>query len=513
MINILQSPPPLALSGNPVDFYMQASPVTSPGAYAVMSFNFGTGQAITHNDNLTIEWQGKSITITFKDTPDTSGLQYVTTSSITTGWYMNLIDLIKRNYLLSQDFRQLATPTVFRALRMGAEYTPTFNSDISADAIACTITAGVTPGYKSGHQYIGQVFMSNKIIGEDAVSPNSDGQAVMDIAEYLDTELERARKTNTFLFTSVTGVVTNKNRTHSNFVKTYFLRYGEKYSGLVRKMADTFTFRIMQGGLDLFKILKLRNNGMDFTEWLTSGKKFLTWSPKEKITTLQANERLYHIRTGAGNLTVNVKDYYNDGTTATATLATITEATLYRLHEIICSFKHRAAQVKTVEKYDIWITNAASTIVSEIKTFVVNRTHRPARLQFIFRNSFAVFDTIEANGVNKHSATISRSEFTDQEGFISVLENLKTSTIEANTGAISREMMEWLDELLLSNEVYLNVAGQWTPVIITATSKTPVDDNQRRFSLIFTIKLAGENKFYSQLTTASGGGSGISIDL
>lgn len=500
-MNITKSPPAINLTGNPVEFTIQGNKYAVSGTFATFTFIFFTGETINHNDSMTIAWGSVSLNIVFKNTPDNSGLQFIA-GTITDVWIASFLTFIERNYYINRDFYRFTTYQ-WVARTAGTYYDVTYTSAIALTVIACSTPSPTEPVLKENYRIIAQVFSGTTLLGEDAMSADAQSKVIFDAQEYLDTFAEINRS---FIFTKY---ISSKAIQHASFYRTFYLRYAEMYEGRVRKVNQTQTYGFMQGGLSKAKLAELASVSKTVADLLNQSKMFLTWAPPEKLTTPEAHERLYFLKKATEAMTVKIKVYYTDDTTATATWASIGVTADNLLYEIIADYRAITIIPKTIDKYEIWVENAAGVMQSDRRTFIPQYEYHENRLQLLFRNSFGVYDTIEANGVTQYDTDLQRDDFSDGNDYTRTLKVLASNYMQANTGPLTREMYEHLTELYMSREVYLNVFNRWVPVVITDKKKPPFDDSESRFNLDFTLEFSAAENYFSTPAANPAGGTPI----
>jgi hypothetical protein len=239
-----------------------------------------------------------------------------------------------------------------------------------------------------------------------------------------------------------------------------------------------------------------------FDDYMLTNKKFLTWAPREKHINFYQEEYLYFLNHSAVNtqMNVKVKCYYDDDTNSTFNLAS-TAITRGGLYQIRCGpnntliWQHQPE--KNLIRYEIWLTNQAATIISEVRTYILLPYKHPHTRYFLFRNSIGGFDTLRITGkavvearieketIQKHlpmdydtldgelqsGAALFRKESDHSSGFL--------------TGQFAEAYQQYLLDFLISNQVYEITNGTRVPVVIAQGSMRYEDDESNQYFVRF----------------------------
>jgi hypothetical protein len=213
---------------------------------------------------------------------------------------------------------------------------------------------------------------------------------------------------------------------------------------------------------------------------------------------LNAPERLFFKSATSGNRYLKARVYFYDTTTSDVSLGDeyFHSDSMYELDVSPAIFPSGASPI---EKYEVWLEDGADPPVlkSEIRTYLIDFEFYRNEQHFIFRNSLGEYDTVRCTGRLKRQSEFDREVFTNDDNERQPLSNLLDATYIAETGSIPGDHARWLEDLMISKEVYWLLNSRAVPIIITSKKMNEITDDQRRFNLQFEFSVAGIDSFYS----------------
>jgi len=380
--------------------------------------------------------------------------------------------------------------------------------ELSANKIFRTIPA-VPANYGLGNYSIYGEIRVEQVPGSGAytktlgarILPDSEDNAVFEIQDGL-ADFFPWTDFNPY---AVTGfALITDNIVQAQFYKTE--SYGEP--PVLDTLVLVDTFQAINGGIP-------KEISEDFfTDILPITKQFLTWAPLRKNVTQSQPELLhfYVYDEAITSLKLQVKLYFTDATDSTSEITTITgveEGEVYRLPAGYTGLNLSVlAAAKTVKKYEVWLTNQADAVISEVRTYVVDQLTTPENRYWLFVNSLGMAEIMRTEGKASLSVDIQRetsSNFLPQ-GYSRTLGEVKnrvlgmTDTLDLSTGFLdSKEEALWAKEILLSDRVYLLTVDQRIPYMITTKSYTPYQDKNFKYFLRFSAVLAYNNTKFASI--------------
>jgi hypothetical protein len=498
---ILSKPKPISLAGNPVELKVQLNPMSEPGQFCRYQLIFDADESVADGDYFTLNWGSNSVTITFRDDPNAAANEYVS-GPCTNTWNEGLADFLSTIYLFNQDFI-ISWGIIFIRItsrEKGNAYNFTVQTNISINVFDYfQIRIGTDPKMLENPQIICIVkhTTSGVIIGKENITPPEDGIVTFDVSEYLNTFIANMRQNFTGYHYPATITKIWK---HSTFVLPFKLEYllttGTSTNQII-KVSDNF-YAVMGG----FSKDKLLVAGHNFYDDIILQKGWLTY-PTWKRINRNSPERLYYYSRYNETINVKAKLYHTENATSTVTVATIA-ATANSIYEIDACLSHLIAPHNDLIQYELWVENDDEVLRTYEFQFLIDRKYYDSEQYFLFLNSYGVFDTVRFTGRLTRTPDIDRSEFQDSTDKQTSLKNMMSVNFRINSGSISESEMGWLNELIISKEVYWIVMERPTPVISTGNKMTPFAGYNRRHQLTYDFKLAYQEEYHTNEKYSTG---------
>ncbi len=488
MIQIEKNPPDFGFSGNPMIFkVISDNEYTTQGSKADLVLA-AYSKDESENHGFTIEFDDKSLVFVSKATPDESGLQYpsATPSDTLATWVEKVVEALRSNYYLSVNFdisADTSDPSVayigIVAKVAGDRYSITYTNN-SSPFVMDDLSSGEDPVTRENFAIVASIWDKYyQKIAEDIKPVDSNGNATFDFSEYLSAFLDQVQAPR-FTFPEIADVFL---KSFDTFIMQYYSTFAEKYSGAIRKMVyDDARFAI-PGGLSRESLVYYNSLSTDFFAIASNFQRFLTWAPLSKLTNFHVPEKLYFLipdKPAYAQLRLIVHITYTDGTTETHLATSLIDATPLSVFECMVGHDHlKLADIhpaKTVSNYKVYLGDENDNRISEVRTFEIDSIFYEHERVFIFENSFGrAYDVVRFTGQCDFTLEMEHSTGILDDGqdftFFNPT-NRKFSAKEAqkmktSSGWVSREMKEYLRELLLSRKVYEIKDGLLYPVIIT----------------------------------------------
>lgn len=500
-------PKELNLTGNPILAKLHGDRMWAVnGSKFSMMIVFPEYPDVTYAADTWLQWVwgNNTLRVTFKAPTlvDDSGTQFKTAVPIGFAWVSEFASFLRSNYLFDKYFEISVDENYFsiHAREKGTESNITFTKHSGLTTTSYYSTNGADPVMQDGYQLFIQLRNGDdEVIAEESATPGSDGKATFDLAEYLESELEKQREEDGQQFTYPSGDDLVIER--PAFLLEFAIRYAEKWNGNVRKLAETGGFLALLGGLSKAKLAELEASGIGFYDLVTESPLpkdvpiFLTFQPKTKTVGKYQPERLYFFNYSGFEASAVRKNYWSDGSTTTALLVNILMTT--SIQEILVSPGTVETGSLKLVKYEIYVIESSDDPTSETRTYVVDHTYYRNEHYFIFRNSLGGYDTLRCTGVLKYKPEFDRETFTNDDDETSTVQVLMEQVYEANTGSLTSDMALWMNDFMLSKEVYWlreNVAHK---IVVTSKKKTVISDTDRRFNIEFEFSLSAKDKYHS----------------
>ena len=253
-----------------------------------------------------------------------------------------------------------------------------------------------------------------------------------------------------------------------------------------------------------------------FNTYLKINKNFLTWAPKTKKVDRAQEEYLYWLiwdksqdYVVPAELNLKVKVYYRDNTIEEAITKTYANPGLGWLLQIPAGYVNSGALAlnpdKQCLKYELWLEDDDAAVISEVRTYEVEQDTAPYTRYFLFLNSLGGFDTLRTTGFGKKETTTEREEvelfLPDTYDLIQGqfrLSNVESrNSSEVSTGHYSKAYVDYLQEMLLSTQVYEITGGRRVPVIIKNQTVTLHTDKVNLWYIRFQVQSAFSNTSFT----------------
>ena len=265
-----------------------------------------------------------------------------------------------------------------------------------------------------------------------------------------------------------------------NLITTFFTK------GIVKNNGD----RVYEQQYPSAHVLKAGVDERIFSAWQTRlfshpqglAYKFLTNKPNPCLIQADQPEYLYFLTNFSPlptTLHLRADVHYADGSTATKTALSVSGITAFTVYSVPVSVDilQLKQDPKEVDSYDVWLSDQNLARVSEMKKYVIDKRHYPQTRYILFSTGLGGFDTLALFGKGKESIKITREESTRFTPFGAdptysetvVNQAFGERTLTVNTGHLSSDQLNYLDELAFAKECFLVSEGGHLPIRNTAT--------------------------------------------
>lgn len=506
MLSLVKYPPPVALAKNPVVFQFQSDNyITTAGVAASLQLVFSAGLA--NGNTFDLNYNGKTLHFTVATSPTDSGLQIKAIAAESLyAWVAQTAAYLQQNYDLSTYFNIFSNLNgiTLLARSTGSDYSISLDNEPGAMSAANEIS-GVDEAVQTFFNIVAQTWMKRGTemvrVFDDAVSVDSLGKAYYDISEIVKSELYSEFE---YPETDADGII---KREHINV--PFFIRYAEMYGipSAVRAMRTSQYFCALNGGVPFWKQVEYYAAGTSFFDRMQYDKNFLTWQPNNKKISISQTEKLYWLawkntlNNTSCKLRFTLHTYDDTGMIAVIVYSApfnITYLETYELH-VGCArlnalynfdlyFHDQGADGVPGQSYDVEVITATTPAlaISEKRTYIVDLTEYPNTLEFLFLNSLGGYDTVRTTGIGELEPTQERTFVTcaypkefdvyfkqKKQVFVDGAQKMKV-----NSGWLTIEQYNWLQDFFLSDEVYEIKNSKLYPVVLTSQSATKATDEQ-----------------------------------
>lgn len=250
-----------------------------------------------------------------------------------------------------------------------------------------------------------------------------------------------------------------------------------------------------------------------FKTWQGTKRQFLTWQPDQKTVSPSQEEYLsflLNFTPAPTELRLRVHYIYPNGSASNAfTVMTLANPLLYSV--VTCPVGPAVAGVPSnAVKYEVWLSDQNNRRFTETRTYHVDRSLQVADRSILFVNSLGGWDTFRLTGeggrslrVAQTTAEIERKATSDPDfSELKIISIEGEHEVQANTGYFRKDQaayLKYLDELLLSDEMYLVTEKGHRPVQLTTTTHTDEQDNTDLIARAFTFRILSTVENFSDL--------------
>lgn len=302
--------------------------------------------------------------------------------------------------------------------------------------------------------------MAVPVSGQSELLPlNADDEAVFDLREYFRPEL------------SVSFVTTPA--IHANAARQFEVFFYEYYGNPpTQHDSDSFELVVMLGGIARWKQAEfLATYSGSFANWL-SANLFLSWYPAiPKRVLPDQPEVLYFLAPSSATYSPTVVVTFTDGTTASHSPSVSIAAQATEMASLPVGYTALGLAAvnpaKTVASYVV-------TIGGKSRSYVVDHNAYRDKRYIIFRNSLGGYDVLPCTGevdstteTTRNTATAVYNPEAATQRLSRMAYNIETTEVErVNTGWLQANEKHWLNELMISEDVWEMLGGVLSPVLI-----------------------------------------------
>ena len=300
--------------------------------------------------------------------------------------------------------------------------------------------------------------MAEPVAGQrELLKLNSDDEAVFDLREYFKPELSVEFKQTAFV--------------HENCCRQFMIQFSEYYGNPPVPEATTDeSINVLLGTVPKWKQHEFRAVYANFAAWL-SANIFLSWYPSQPKRVLPDQpEVLYFIAPSSATYSPAVVITYSDGTTASHSPSISIAAQTLEVASLPVGYTALGIAAVNPSKQAVSYT---VTIGGKTRSYLVDHTPYNDVRYIIFRTSLGGYDVLactgEADALSERTAKIAERVY-DQlapERISRYAYNIELKEVETvNTGWLQANEKRWLNDLMISEDVWEMLNGVLSPVMI-----------------------------------------------
>ena len=514
-----KSPPTVIFSGNPIRYQVNlddsgggggGDPIG--GAPTLIEIEF-TDFDMTADHAITVTFLGIERTFTLKETPsDAYHLPAATGDEPVATWAARVYAQLQRNGVLMKAYQLAIDETGLKISMTAYEVDPTYDMTVVSNTIT-GLTMQTTPSSPLALTYDGVAILvldkDGALLGEDVKPINTTNLIDFEVSEYLNAQFANLTPPR-FQLVSAQSVYMFS---YVDLVKKYRVLAGYHTPGMVYvEIYDDYHWAIA-GGLsrEAMVVWNLTTHGF----WYDNGNKrrFLTWHPVIKRTSRTNHENLYFFSQYSDVTAYHVKIFATktNGSTVLLELQHQHYSIQYFVLEIMFGYGQiniESLAGGVVKSWAVWIENQSGTPISEVRIFNIDEKYYEYSREFVFKNSFGVFDFYRFTGAQEKNLEYEREIISVDRSEVETYYNapqravkiLESQTFKASSGWISKTELDYLREFMLSMEIY-EIIGQrpWRVNITSKKTNKYLVDGEYLYSLEFEYERAYTDNFYSTI--------------
>jgi hypothetical protein len=160
-----------------------------------------------------------------------------------------------------------------------------------------------------------------------------------------------------------------------------------------------------------------------------------------------------------------------------------------------------------IAKYMVWLVNENDAVVSKVNTYTVDWSYYEDRRVLVFRNSLGGYDTLGCTGRITENVIVTRETterivpFESAASFAEVVINNVTGEREltVSTGWLDAKQRAWLEELAMSEDVYLVTDREHIPLMLMDEAYNTLDSKEMLIGRTFVFRYTNSESGFSDL--------------
>lgn len=256
-------------------------------------------------------------------------------------------------------------------------------------------------------------------------------------------------------------------------------------------------------------------SGKFFSKWFAKTKGFLTWNPSFKVLPNQPVFLYFLTNMNPSPLALKLRvlRWYTDGTSdSVPETVSVLNTQGMNVYEVPCGMEVVATtapngDAKTIARYMVWLVNENDAVVSKVNTYTVDWSYYEDSRVLVFRNSLGGYDTLGCTGRISENVIVTRETterivpFESAASFAEVVINNVTGEREltVSTGWLDAKQRAWLEELALSEDVYLLTDREHIPLMLMDEAYNTLDSREQLIGRTFVFRYTNSESGFSDL--------------
>lgn len=234
-------------------------------------------------------------------------------------------------------------------------------------------------------------------------------------------------------------------------------------------------------------------------------KKFLNYQPTTKVVDRKQNDFLYWLHDAANysqyisTITAMYEVKYDDGSIASVTGGNIDvseSAAVFCVPTGYWAVASAEVTGKEIVSWSVRLCDNFDNIISERRTYLLAAVQDIPATYVLFRNSWGIFDSIRFDGTVANSIETTSQTALDGTNAVSEFDTEGYDLVKVNSGRLGRGWLDYLKELMLSEEIYLVKNAQLVKVVKNQKSLGLTDTMKRDDVATLEFRVAKNERYY-----------------
>lgn len=255
-----------------------------------------------------------------------------------------------------------------------------------------------------------------------------------------------------------------------------------------------------------------------FTDYLPTNKKFLTWAPVVKPVDKSQEDYLNYFVFNPATVTLQlkIKAFFDDNTNESDIIDSLAGVQYGQLYQIPAGPANTGAALinpaKNLVKYELSLLDQDDSLISEVRTYVLDEVSHPRKRLFMFLNSLGGYEVLRFTGVESNSVIIAKNEVAkflpynynalDGEREMNDVTLRESNSISSGyiKDSLGAAWLDYMKDLLMARKVYEVTDGRRIPLMIQPATYPMKTDQNFEYFLRFTALNAYEDENYTPLS-------------
>ncbi|MFD2741972.1 MULTISPECIES: hypothetical protein [Sphingobacterium] len=494
-IQILQHPPEVAFSRNPVVFELKTdSLISETGRPQVFDISLIVPPSV--GSYFILSWNGADYIFVFQTEVFSKGFILPLTGDGDRTWQQNVMDVLKTNYYVDKDFGlSMPNETTIRfvskhpSIKMGITLKPGLSNIVGSEQVSA-----IDKVYRPNFAIHLELWVNSTLVSSSIAEVDQSGSVKWDIQDYLTTILQ-----------ATPPILPHLNDTtplrDSRAIRSFFIRFAEMYGEpqRVQTIHNSETLRVALGGIDSDDSVNIRekySNGL--FRWLSNDVGSLHITQPQWVSILNIEE-------DRADVFVCMNVIYKDNLQRQfrKSIGTWSSNEKLTIPVGVPQWDPALMHDQDISHFSIWLESGDTPITTIYSQKVESRLLvNVTSLAFI--NSLGSLSTVWVYGKKESGYDIKRSDNTfvksnnRQVHQTREMDIAARNTWKVNSGYRALTEIAAFRDFMLSGYKYIIIDDRYVPVTLNTDSIVDDVDGDNLKAIAFELLAANENRIWSK---------------